>query len=211
MGNNLLKIWTSIPIGADTDLTAENSRYDPDNLPGSCRWDYERSNILGNDQACMCPATEKTCEREKGKCWWYKLPDDMDGLLPSFACLNNAERFYYLLQKLLKKRGKNDFAIKINYGSSPQLANPLKDMDGGLLQKFMMFRIMTQLMQRNSGGGSSYNSNYNQGYNSNNGYGYGSNYNNYSQSNNNPYNNYNSYYPAASAGSYYNQQYNGYP
>merc|ERR1711915_830993 len=102
----------------------------------------------------------------------------------------------------LKKRGKNDFAIKINYGSSPQLANPLKDMDGGLLQKFMMFRIMTQMMQRNSGGGSSY---------SNNGYGYGSNYNNYSQSNNNPYNNYNSYYPAASASNYYNQQYNGYP
>ena len=49
--------------------------------------------------------------------WVYvssiQLPDDTNGLMPSYACLNNAERFYYLLEKLLKKRGKNDFAIKI--------------------------------------------------------------------------------------------------
>ena len=44
---------------------------------------------------------------------FFQLPDDTNGLMPSYACLNNAERFYYLLEKLLKKRGKNDFAIKI--------------------------------------------------------------------------------------------------
>ena len=44
---------------------------------------------------------------------FIQLPDDTNGLMPSYACLNNAERFYYLLEKLLKKRGKNDFAIKI--------------------------------------------------------------------------------------------------
>ena len=41
------------------------------------------------------------------------MPDKHVQLFPKYACLNNAERFYYLLQKLLKKRGKNDFAIKI--------------------------------------------------------------------------------------------------
>ena len=43
----------------------------------------------------------------------FKVPDKRSQLFPKYACLNNAERFYYLLQKLLKKRGKNDFAIKI--------------------------------------------------------------------------------------------------
>ena len=42
-----------------------------------------------------------------------KVPDAQSKVFPKYACLNNAERFYYLLQKLLKKRGKNDFAIKI--------------------------------------------------------------------------------------------------
>merc|ERR1711936_1428582 len=32
---------------------------------------------------------------------------------------NRAERFYYLLGKLLKKRGKKDFALKIRYGATP--------------------------------------------------------------------------------------------
>ena len=96
------------------------------------RWDVYRSNYLGNEAACLCPATETTCAKDR-KCWWYEvgwshmtwrmekwvnvssiqLPDDTNGLMPSYACLNNAERFYYLLEKLLKKRGKNDFAIKI--------------------------------------------------------------------------------------------------
>ena len=101
------------------------------------RWDVYRSNYLGNEAACLCPATETTCAKDR-KCWWYEvgwsrmkiaswrmekwvyvssiqLPDDTNGLMPSYACLNNAERFYYLLEKLLKKRGKNDFAIKIKY------------------------------------------------------------------------------------------------
>ena len=35
--------------------------------------------------------------------------------MPTFACINTAERFYHLLAKLLKKRGKKDFAIKIRF------------------------------------------------------------------------------------------------
>ena len=45
------------------------------------------------------------CVRAGGMC--------TDVMKPSYACLNNAERFYYLLKKLLQKIGKNDFAIKI--------------------------------------------------------------------------------------------------
>ena len=43
----------------------------------------------------------------------FKVPDKNSEQFTKYACLNNAERFYYLLQKLLKKRGKNDFAINL--------------------------------------------------------------------------------------------------
>jgi len=200
-------------------------------MPGSCRWDFHRASVYTTDQACLCPATKGTCGKE-AKCWWYEVPDAQSKVFPKFACLNNAERFYYLLQKLLKKRGKNDFAIKINYGASPYNPNPFTSMDGGLLQKIMMMRMMSQMMQGNSGGSSytnnysqgyyytpvdsSSSSNYNQGYLSNsntyNGYGYGSsnynyNYDGYYNQSSNPSYNYNSYYPASSASSYNNQEY----
>lgn len=201
-------------------------------MPGSCRWDFHRASVYKTDQACLCPATERTCGKE-AKCWWYEVPDAQSKVFPKYACLNNAERFYYLLQKLLKKRGKNDFAIKINYGAAPYHTNPLTSMDGGLLQKIMMMRMMTQMMNKNSGG-SSYNNynqgyyyspvesnssnNYNQGYyssNSNyNGYGYGGgnynpNYDGYYNQSSNPSYNYNSYYPTASGGNFNSEEYYG--
>ena len=106
-----LLIWTASPA-----LTSETPS--PSSLPVSCRevvysratnpkslcscrWDVYRSNYLSNEAACLCPATETTCAKDR-----------KDGMMPNYACLNNAERFY-LLEKLLKKRGKKDFAIKI--------------------------------------------------------------------------------------------------
>jgi len=91
----------------------------PDALPGACRWDLERSNTLGSDQACLCPATETTCTIGRKGCYWYEIPDSNALDIPTFACINTAERFYHLLAKLLKKRGKKDFAIKIRYGATP--------------------------------------------------------------------------------------------
>ena len=72
----------------------------------------ERSNRLGSDEACLCPATESTCTLGRKGCYWYDMPaGSVD--ITTFACINSAERFYHLLSKLLKKRGKKDFAIKI--------------------------------------------------------------------------------------------------
>eukprot|EP00092_Neocalanus_flemingeri_P024467 GFUD01026534.1.p1 GENE.GFUD01026534.1~~GFUD01026534.1.p1 ORF type:complete len:312 (+),score=44.60 GFUD01026534.1:54-989(+) len=89
----------------------------PDQLPGACRWDRERSNKLGSEHACLCPATQMTCTLNRKGCYWYEIPDD--NTIPISACINTAERFYHLLAKLLKKRGKKDFAIKIRYGATP--------------------------------------------------------------------------------------------
>ena len=36
------------------------------------RWDVYRSNYLGNEAACLCPATETTCAKDR-KCWWYEV------------------------------------------------------------------------------------------------------------------------------------------
>merc|ERR1712034_183578 len=91
----------------------------PDALPGACRWDLERSNTWGSDQACLCPATETTCTIGRKGCYWYEMPDSNALDIPTFACINSAERFYHLLARLLKKRGKKDFAIKIRYGATP--------------------------------------------------------------------------------------------
>ena len=209
--NKELQLWIKTPPGA-AGIFGDND------MPGSCRWDFHRASVYKTDQACLCPATEQTCGKSE-RCWWYEVPDKQSKLFPQYACLNNAERFYYLLQKLLKKRGKNDFAIKINYSGHPALENPFKSMDGGLLQRIMMMRMLSQIMQKSSSYNSFnqgyYSNNYNKGYyssrpsNYNQGY-YGSNNNNnydgyYSQANSSyPSYNYNYYYPAASDSSYYN-------
>jgi len=128
--NDLLMPWLTQPSVSDGKpdgstgiknpstvdaMTAIN----PDALPGACRWDLERSNTLGSDEACLCPATETTCTKGRKGCYWYEIPDSNALDIPTFACINTAERFYHLLAKLLKKRGKKDFAIKIRYGATP--------------------------------------------------------------------------------------------
>ena len=45
----------------------------------------------------------------------HKLANQGVVYIPTHACINSAERFYFLLAGLLKKRGKKDFAIKIRY------------------------------------------------------------------------------------------------
>jgi len=98
---------------------AENSPYSFNDLPGACRWDLERSNKLGPTEACLCPASEATCTLNRESCYWYAMPEPMDDDIPTFKCINSAERFYLLLSRLLSKRGKKDFAIKIRYGATP--------------------------------------------------------------------------------------------
>jgi len=120
--NDLLKSWVVNPVstgnGLNPTVADAASALDPDLLPGACRWDFERSNKLGSDQACLCPATVTTCAIGRKGCYWYEIPDEPT-IVPTFACINTAERFYHLLAKLLKKRGKKDFAIKIRYGATP--------------------------------------------------------------------------------------------
>merc|ERR1712112_107195 len=38
---------------------------------------------------------------------------------PFKECISNSERFYNMLHRLLIRRGKKDFAIKIRYGATP--------------------------------------------------------------------------------------------
>jgi len=103
-------------VGGNPTVADLGTVLNPNNLPGACRWDLERSNKLGSDQACLCPATESTCTLNREGCYWYEMPD---ASITTFSCINTAERFYHLLAKLLKKRGKKDFAIKIRYGATP--------------------------------------------------------------------------------------------
>jgi len=212
--DTILKQWVvapsssggfNIPVAADGGQTL-----DVNQLPGSCRWDMERSNCLGNDKACMCPATKYTCaigDRE-GKCWWHQIPE-VTGKVPTKACLNNAERFYYLLDKLLKKRGKSDFAIKLKYASDP-MKSPLP-LNNPMLRRVMMINMMGSMMKTSylSPHGQSHRSPYGQPYRSSFGQSYRS---PYGQSYRIPYGqSYRSFYgqpynQASSSYSNYNQQ-----
>jgi len=82
------------------------------NLPGYCRWDAYRANT-DIKSACMCPTTMETCQR-RPTCHWYEDPNS-----PFKECISNSERFYNMLHRLLIRRGKKDFAIKIRYGATP--------------------------------------------------------------------------------------------
>jgi len=118
---------TPKPEGTKQNPTLEHATnaLNPDNLPGACKWDYQRSNQ--GLHACLCPATKQTCSADRKECYWYQMPEEKAQKLgnqgvvyiPTHACINSAERFYYLLAGLLKKRGKKDFAIKIRYGATP--------------------------------------------------------------------------------------------
>jgi len=123
--NDLLKVWVKDPSEAtdliNPTLADADKEFDPDLLPGACHWDAQASN--NKQDACLCPAIEGTCSMKREGCYWYEIPASSVSTLidpiPTFACINRAERFYYLLGKLLKKRGKKDFALKIRYGATP--------------------------------------------------------------------------------------------
>ena len=61
------------------------------------------------------------------QCYWNNDPSLTGNLFAvngqfrpdSGECISNAERFYNILSNLLVKRGKKDFAIRINYSSAP--------------------------------------------------------------------------------------------
>jgi len=82
------------------------------NGPGLCRWDAYMANV-NIAEACMCPATETSCG-DRGQCFWYMDPNS-----PFKECISQSERFYNMLHRLLIRRGKKDFAIKIRYGATP--------------------------------------------------------------------------------------------
>jgi len=75
-------------------------------IPGLCRWDANRANS-DTKSACMCPTNMETCNK-RPNCFWYEDPRT-----PFKECISKAERFYNRLLRLLMRRGKKDFAIKI--------------------------------------------------------------------------------------------------
>jgi len=120
--------WNAAP-GAGTQMTTEATGWkaaDPTvakpyicerrntdkDAPGHCRWDAYMANV-DISKACVCPATESTCSK-RGQCYWYKDPNS-----PFQECISQSERFYNMLHRLLIRRGKKDFAIKIRYGATP--------------------------------------------------------------------------------------------
>jgi len=86
---------------------------------GFCRWDSANG-------VCFCPRPQNLCNDMK-QCFWNKDPALTGNMASAFGmgsfstgeCISNAERFYIILSNLLMKRGKKDFAIRINYSSAP--------------------------------------------------------------------------------------------
>lgn len=91
-----------------------------------CRWD-EGFGEKNKKARCLCPRTRSKCSK-KDQCYWYKSKDekskhgydddDEKDQKHYGECLHNSERFYNILARLLSKRGKKDFAIKIKYSSA---------------------------------------------------------------------------------------------
>jgi len=82
-------------------------------LPGACRW--KEGGTEGELSMCLCPADVNTCTATgRGACYWHKDSDT-----GATTCISVAERFYNQLARLLAKRGKKDFSLKIQYGSAP--------------------------------------------------------------------------------------------
>jgi len=84
---------------------------------GICRWAgrtqgaYEKEGVSG---VCLCPATtEKLCTKGRASCYFHT-----DRKTNEKTCISKAERFYNQLARLLSKRGKKDFSMKIQYGGS---------------------------------------------------------------------------------------------
>jgi len=119
-GHEFMKIdadgWKTVP-GPTTTSTTDSLNYlckkhQNANIPGYCRWDAHRANS-DTKSACMCPTNMQTCNK-RPNCFWYEDPRT-----PFKECISNAERFYNMLHRLLMRRGKKDFAIKIRYGATP--------------------------------------------------------------------------------------------
>merc|ERR1712055_161192 len=84
---------------------------------GICRWaggtkgTEEKEGTRG---VCLCPATtEKLCTKGRASCYFHK-----DRKTNEETFISKPERFYNQLARLLSKRGKKDFSMKIQYGGS---------------------------------------------------------------------------------------------
>merc|ERR1712013_842152 len=87
---------------------------------GACRW---RGGVRPGEEtegrrgACLCPATtEELCTKDRPACYFHT-----DRKSQESTCISKPERFYYQLARLLAKRGKKDFSMKIQYGASGAL------------------------------------------------------------------------------------------
>jgi len=84
---------------------------------GACRW---QGGVKGDSDSddrrgvCLCPATtEKLCTKDRASCFFHT-----DRKSKESTCISKPERFYNQLARLLSKRGKKDFSMKIQYGGS---------------------------------------------------------------------------------------------
>jgi len=87
---------------------------------GACRW---RGGVRPGEEtegrrgACLCPATtEELCMKDRPGCFFHT-----DRKSKESTCISKPERFYNQLARLLAKRGKRDFSMKIQYGASGAL------------------------------------------------------------------------------------------
>eukprot|EP00095_Tigriopus_kingsejongensis_P005267 maker-scaffold464_size163657-snap-gene-0.28 protein:Tk05267 transcript:maker-scaffold464_size163657-snap-gene-0.28-mRNA-1 annotation:"hypothetical protein EPUS_02985" len=77
-----------------------------------CEWDPHQIDN-GRVGVCICERGLKECNDPK--CHWSADPANP----AKGECISSAERFYGLLQDMLMRRGKKDFAFRINYEASP--------------------------------------------------------------------------------------------
>jgi len=87
---------------------------------GICRWAGGRKGTdekEGSRGVCLCPATtEKLCTKGRSSCYFHT-----DRKTNEKTCISKPERFYNQLARLLSKRGKKDFSMKIQYGAAGAL------------------------------------------------------------------------------------------
>merc|ERR1711962_1829895 len=87
---------------------------------GACRWRggvRPGKETVGRRGACLCPATtENLCTKDRPACYFHT-----DRKSKESTCISKPERFYNQLARLLAKRGKKDFSMKIQYGASGAL------------------------------------------------------------------------------------------
>merc|ERR1719222_1683345 len=86
------------------------------NQGGICRWAGGRESAVEEEGrgVCLCPATtEKLCTKGRASGYFHT-----DRKTNEKTCISKPERFYNQLARLLSKRGKKDFSMKIQYGGS---------------------------------------------------------------------------------------------